>query len=257
MRVDELTVLDDTLRRAREEAFPPGEFVGQESFVSAGEIRLLARCAGVAPGVSVLDLCCGTAGPGLLIARECGCDYRGVDADPRAVAVARRRAIDEDVAARFDVARIPPLPTGPFDVVLLLETMLAFREKRILLREVSRALRVGGRFAFTVEEGRPLSPRERDMMPRSDTVWPISLPQLTSTMALAGLRVCWQRERTGAHADTVDALIEAYAAASEDIRALAGEAFVDDLNTAHRLWGHWLRNGRVRKFDIVAQKVLP
>lgn len=257
MSVDESTALDDTLRRVREAAFAPGEFVGQEGFVSAAEIRSLARRAGVGPGASVLDLCCGTAGPGLFITRAFRCDYRGLDADPRAVAIARRRAVDGRLRVRFDVASVPPLPTGPFDVVLLLETMLAFREKQTLLREVSSALRLGGRFALTVEEGRPLSPGERDMMPRSDTVWPIPLPELTSTMERAGLRVCWRRERSSAHADTVDALIEAYAVASEDIRALTGEAFVDDLLAAHRLWSQWLRNGRVRKFAIVARKVLP
>lgn len=257
MRVDERAVLDGALRRAREAAFPPGEFVGQESFVSAGEILALARRADVAPGGSLLDLCCGTAGPGLFITRELGCAYRGVDVDPRAIARARRRAIDEGLRVCFDVARVPPLPKGPFDVVILLETMLAFREKQVLLREVSSALRVSGRFAFTVEEGRPLTPAEREMMPGSDTVWPIPLPELLSEVERAGLRVRWCGERSSAHRDTVDALIGAYAAAAPDIRALAGDAFVADLLAAHRLWSRWLRNGRVRKFAVVAEKVLP
>ena len=66
---------------------------------------------------------------------------------------------------------MPPLPDGRFDVVLLLETMLAFPDKAALLAEVARVLEPGGRFAFTVEEGRPLTAGERARMPDADTVW--------------------------------------------------------------------------------------
>jgi len=140
---------DRALRRAREAAYAPGEYVEQESFMGAGEIRALAERAGVAAGVSVLDLCCGVAGPGRFITREFGCSYLGIDASATAVAIARERA--GGLPCRFDVARIPPLPSGVFDVVLLLETALAFRDKEALLRVVARALPRGGRFAFTLE----------------------------------------------------------------------------------------------------------
>ncbi len=81
----------DPLHAVRGSAFPPGEFVGQQSLVSASEIRTLARAAGIRPGVSVLDLCCGAGGPGSLLVAEMGCTYLGVDADPAAVALARAR----------------------------------------------------------------------------------------------------------------------------------------------------------------------
>src|SRR4051812_28898395 len=95
------------LRQASAAAHPPGEFVEQESFMSATEIRALAQRAGVAPGVSVLDLCCGVAGPGRLITRELGCAYLGVDSRPAAIEIARERA--GDLPCRFEVARIPPV----------------------------------------------------------------------------------------------------------------------------------------------------
>ena len=98
----------------------------------AGEIRALAERAGIAPGVSVLDLCCGVAGPGRFITRELGCTYLGVDSSPSAIDIARERA--RGLPCRFEVARVPPLPPGAFDVVLLLETMLAFADKETLLR---------------------------------------------------------------------------------------------------------------------------
>jgi SAM-dependent methyltransferase len=248
-------VLDDVLWRAREAAFAPGEFVGQESFMTAGEIRSLARHAGIAPGVSVLDLCCGVGGAGLLVTREFGCRYLGVDASASSVAEAGLRARDAGVAARFEVARMPRVPSGPFDVVLLLETLLAFRDKRSLLRRVAAALPVGGRFAFTVEEGRPLTPGERDVMPAPDTVWLTTLPDLLTELERAGLGVFWLVDCSSAHRATVDALVETYAAVGPGPDTGAGAGVIDDLLRSHRLWSRWLWDGRVRKFAVVAEKV--
>ena len=169
MRQDERAPFTRALRRARESAYAPGEYVEQESFVVASEIRDLAVRAGIGPGVAVLDLCCGVAGPGRFIARELGCDYLGVDASAGAIEIAREHAAG--LPCRFDVGRVPPLPPGPFDVVLLLETLLAFRDKEPLLAAVAAALAPGGRFACTLEEGAPLTAAERDEMPDADTVW--------------------------------------------------------------------------------------
>ena len=73
MRQDDRVPFERALRRARASAYAPGEFVGQESFMTAGEIRELAVQAGIAPGAAVLDLCCGIAGPGRFVTRELGC----------------------------------------------------------------------------------------------------------------------------------------------------------------------------------------
>ena len=140
---------------ARRAAYPPGDYVGQESFMTAGEVRSLADRAGIRAGTSVLDLCCGVAGPGRLVAAETGCRYLGVDRDPAAVRIAADAARGLD--CRFEVGTVPPLPPGRFDVVLLLETLLAFEDKRPLVAAVAAALRPGGRFALSVEEGSPLT----------------------------------------------------------------------------------------------------
>ena len=92
MRQDERAPFVEALRRAREAAYAPGEYVEQESFMRAGEIRALAERAGIAPGVSVLDLCCGVAGPGRFITRELGCRYLGADSSASAIEIARSRA---------------------------------------------------------------------------------------------------------------------------------------------------------------------
>jgi SAM-dependent methyltransferase len=252
MEQDDRVRSDRALRRARVAAYAPGEFVGQESFMSAGEIRALAVQARIGPGVSVLDLCCGIAGPGRFITWELGCAYLGVDASASAVAVARERA--GELRCRFEVAQVPPLPAGSFDVVLLLETMLAFEDKDILVRAIAAALRPGGRFAFTVEEGRPLTPAERAAMPSSGTVWPTPLDELAASLERAGLVVTWLEDHSRAHHAAAQELAGAYAADAETIAASLGRRAVDDLVAAHRLWVEWLREGRVRKFAVVAER---
>lgn len=218
----------------------------------AGEIRALAGEAGVAPAASVLDLCCGVAGPGRMITRELGCSYLGVDLSPSAIEIARERA--RDLPCRFELARIPPIPHGPFDVVLLLETLLAFRDKHALLHEISRVLRPGGRFAFTAEEGQPLTASERARMPDADTVWLTPLGELLGFLERAGLVVRWQEDWSQSHRAVADSLIDAFSADAEDIAAQIGRAALDELLAAHRLWSDWLRDGRVRKLAFVAEK---
>jgi SAM-dependent methyltransferase len=226
--------------------------VGQESFMRAAEVRELAHQARVGPGVSVLDLCCGVAGPGRMITAESGCYYLGVDHCASALAAAQELA--GNLRCRFEQAHLPPLPGGRFEVVLLLETMLAFPDKDTLVGEVARVLEPGGRFAFTVEEGRPLTQQERARMPAADTVWPIGLAELTAVLRNAGLTVIWRREYSSCHHAMATALLRCYQADSPRIAGEIGTQATADLIAAHQLWSDWLGSGRVRKFAMVADK---
>ena len=253
MKQDERAPFVRALQRARVSAYAPGEFVEQESFMRAAEIRALAERAGIAPGVSVLDLCCGVAGPGRFITRELGCIYLGVDVSSSAVDIARERA--GDLPCDFEVARIPPLPPGPFDVVLLFETMLAFPDKEMLLEEISGALRPRGRFAFTLEAGLPLSEAERERMPDADTVWLTPLPEVLTYLERVGLRVRWQEDFSRSHRAVADSLLNAFAADATAIARQIGSKALEELLAAHRLWSDWLREGRVRKIAFVTERV--
>jgi len=226
--------------------------MGQQSFMRAGEVRKLAHQARVGPGVSVLDLCCGVAGPGRMITAESGCHYLGVDYSASALATAKELA--GNLPCRFEQAHLPPLPKGRFDVVFLLETMLAFPNKDALVSEVARALEPGGRFAFTVEEGRPLTRQERTRMPGADTVWLIELAELTGMLRRAGLTVIWRQQCSTSHHAMATALLRCYRADSLQIADQIGTPATAELITAHQLWSDWLGSGRVRKFAMVAEK---
>jgi SAM-dependent methyltransferase len=251
VRQDERAPFREALERAREAAWPAGEHVGQEGFMRADEIRRLARRAGIGPGVPTLDLCCGVGGPGRLLTAELGCRYLGVDCSASAVAIARELA--GDLPCRFEQAHVPPLPAGRFEVVLLLETMLAFADKRALIEEVARVLEPGGRFAFTAEVGSPLTPAERARMPDADTVWLIDAAELGTLLHELGCTVTWQEECSAPHQAMATALLRSFRADSAAIARQVGRRALTELIAAHELWSHWL-GGRVRKVAVVAEK---
>jgi hypothetical protein len=119
--------------------------------------------------------------------------------------------------------------------------MLAFRDKDALVRAVTGALGPGGRFAFTVEVGPPLTAAERAAMPAPDTVWPVPLTGLDELLRRHGFRVVWSDDHTAAHRDVAAALAATYTD--------------PDLVAAHALWRDWLTTGRVRKLAVVAERV--
>jgi len=94
-------------------------------------------------------------------------------------------------------------------------------------------------------------------MPDADTVWLIPLPDLLSGLAQVGLRPSWVQECSASHQAMVDALIGAFVAERSAITAVIGRRGLDELLAAHQLWSDWLRDGRVRKFAIVADRTGP
>jgi hypothetical protein len=123
-----------------------------------------------------------------------------------------------------------------------------------LLAEVSGALGTGGRFAFTLESGRPLTEAECERMPDADTVWLTPLEDVLTCLAQVGLDVHWQADWSGAHRAVADALIDAFTADAVDIAGQIGDRALEELLAAHRLWSDWLRDGRVRKIAVVAER---
>ena len=254
MRQVERTAYDAALRPARVAAYPPGEFVGQESFMTRTEILDAGpRGPRSAPGSRCWTCAAAWRGPGRLVTAELGCAYRGVDRSPDAIEVARARAAG--LGCRFDVAEVPPVPGRDVDVVLLLETMLAFEDKVPLVRGVAEALAPGGRFAFTVEEGAPLTERERQAMPAADTVWPVPLAELLGQLDGAGLDLRWMQDADPlAPAGRRCAGRRSSGPGARRSPPRSASRTADDLLAAHRLWSDWLGSGRVRKLAIVAEK---
>ena len=157
-------------------------------------------------------------------------------------------------ACRFALAQVPSLPAGSFDVVLLLEAMLAFEDKDALARAIATALRPGGRFAFTLEEGSPLTTARAggDARRRHGLAHPARRAGRVPGAGRAR-RHAGRRTTADAHRATAQALTAAFAADAAAIAAQIGRRALDELLVAHRLWIEWLDRGRVRKLALVAE----
>jgi SAM-dependent methyltransferase len=245
------------LRRAHEEVHGEEAYAGQQGFTTAAEILALASAAGASRGRRVLDLCCGPGGPALLVAEKTGCLITGLDLAEEAVSVAREAARERGLEATSDFvvgdALFAPLASSSFDAVLFCETALAFERKRVLLREVRRLLRPGGRLAMTLEEGEPLVPEERRSIPDGDTVWPVPEGEFLKLADEAGLKVIKAEERTASHARVAARLCAALRRALADEPGARNAAVGREISR-HERWATWLTERRVRKLVVVAER---
>jgi SAM-dependent methyltransferase len=152
-----------TRARIRREVYGdeyPAE-VDPRSALTWTELRRIASELRVGPGDTFVDLGCGQGGPGLWVARETGAALVGVDLSEVGIGHAAARAVALGLAdrARFQVADIVStgLPDASFDGAMSVDVLWAVPDKARAIREISRLLRPGARFAFTNWD-RDLSP---------------------------------------------------------------------------------------------------
>jgi ubiquinone/menaquinone biosynthesis C-methylase UbiE len=130
--------------------------------------RLLEQAA-IRPGQRVLDLGCGTGTLAVMIKRACPeARVVGLDGDPKALAIARRKAARAGVEIAFDQGFADALPylEASFDRVLssLVFHHLGRETKRRSLAEILRVLAPGGSFHL-LDFGRPVAWWERALCP--------------------------------------------------------------------------------------------
>jgi SAM-dependent methyltransferase len=161
--------------------------------------RRIAESAGLNADCHALDVGCGIGGPACHLARLTGARFRGLTPNSEQVSIARRLAVDEQVAHRvaFDQghAGALPYPDGSFDVVLFFESPCHFPDRDQFFREARRVLRPGGRLAgedWLAAEGLNAADADRYIRPICQT-W--AIPELgtrtgyASGMAAGGLLV--------------------------------------------------------------------
>jgi len=111
----------------------------------------LAKLAGIAPGMSILDVGCGVGGPARFLAASYDCRVQGIDLSESFIDAARylthRTALEGQVS--FQTASALELPFGDagFDAVFLQHVAMNISDRERLYREIRRVLKPGGRFA--------------------------------------------------------------------------------------------------------------
>jgi 27-O-demethylrifamycin SV methyltransferase len=126
---------------------------GDESLPDATRrlTALLVDAMGIEPGVTVLDVGCGTGGPACHLA-SLGARVVGITTSAAGIAAASANARAEGVADRvtFDLrdGMDNGLPDGSFDRVWILESSHLMRDRDRLIAESARVLRPGGRIGL-------------------------------------------------------------------------------------------------------------
>jgi cyclopropane fatty-acyl-phospholipid synthase-like methyltransferase len=136
----------------RREAF--GEDIGQNSWLTADELRAFAKRLGVDSSSELLEVGSGSGGPALFTAATTGSRITGVDSHEGGVAAANEAACERGLADRArvvvaDARKRQPFDDGSFDAILCIDAIDHIYERAEVLRDWHRLLRGGGRVPFT------------------------------------------------------------------------------------------------------------
>jgi sarcosine/dimethylglycine N-methyltransferase len=131
----------------------PQQLAGLDQFHTLGLAATaeLAKLAGIAADMSVLDVGSGVGGPARFLAATYGCRVTGVDLSQPFVDAARylteRTGQSGQVSFQTDSALDLPFDDGLFNAALLQHVAMNISDRARLYREIRRVLKPGGRFA--------------------------------------------------------------------------------------------------------------
>ncbi len=126
---------------------------GEKLETATGELtRLMAEAALIEPGVSVLDVGCGTGSTACVLAANYGASVTAITTSQTGVEATRARAAAVGVQAAVRCERRDGmdngLPDESFDRVWVLESSHLMRARDKLIQECARVLRPRGRIAL-------------------------------------------------------------------------------------------------------------
>jgi SAM-dependent methyltransferase len=137
------------------ERLTPDDLAPLDEFHTRGRAATadLARLLRLTGGERVLDVGCGIGGPSRYLAHTFGCRVTGLDLTPEfcaaAATLAERMALTAKVDYRQGNALAMPFPDGSFDVAWSQNVVMNIAARDALYAEIRRALRPGGRYAFS------------------------------------------------------------------------------------------------------------
>ena len=157
---DDTRQYDTTYRRFADELYASmraevfGEDIGQNSWLTANELRVFCEWLDLSGSSEVLEVASGSGGPALFMAETTGCRVTGVDIHESGVAAgveaARERGLTERVQfVCADAREQLPFEDGTFDAVICVDAINHLFDRVAVLRDWHRVVRPGGRILFT------------------------------------------------------------------------------------------------------------
>jgi SAM-dependent methyltransferase len=130
------------------------EDIGQNSWLTARELRGFCEWLQLSSSSRVLEIASGSGGPALFMVGETGCVVVGLELHEAGVMAANSAAEQRGFAtrARFlsaDAGDPLPFDDSSFDAVICIDSINHMYERRQVFEEWHRVLRHGGRVLFT------------------------------------------------------------------------------------------------------------
>jgi sarcosine/dimethylglycine N-methyltransferase len=197
----------------------------------------LARLAGLAPGMRVLDVGGGVGGPARTLAAEFGCRVTSLDLTPSFVAAAEmltaRLGLGAQVAHQVGDALALPFGAGAFDVVWTQNSGMNIADKARLYAGFHRVLRPGGLLAIQEPMAGPAGPVLYPVMWARDAASSFLRPpaEMRALIEAAGFRA---RAWDDVTAETAGARDAAAIPAHSAQRLIMGERLDEIIRVGHR-----------------------
>lgn len=212
-----------------------GGYVGQLSWCTVDQLETLGVRAGLAPDVRVLDLCCGSGGTSLHLAKRFGCSVVGVDYSDVAIELARRAATNAGANDQVEFvhgdALDLPFDQDEFDAVISVDSLVIVPRRWKAIHEIARVLKPGGRLSFSDEVIVGKVPRDKEVL-QAMNVYGRLYPETPGTyrrlLAESGFRDVQLEETTETFIRISDRWAEAYRRYEEGLREVLGGQLFDD-----------------------------
>ncbi|TGQ52681.1 class I SAM-dependent methyltransferase [Mesorhizobium sp. M1C.F.Ca.ET.193.01.1.1] len=192
----------------------------------------LAKLAGIAADMSVLDVGSGVGGPARFLAATHSCEVTGIDLSEPFVEAAQyltaRTGQGGAVSFKAGSALALPLDDGGFDVVLLQHVAMNIADRPLLYREIRRVLKPGGKFAtfdVVLNGGDPHYPVPWAKTPAESFL--LSAAATCEAIEAAGFRTLAQRDDTAEAKTWFAALRASGPPPSLNLGVVMGPGFAD------------------------------
>jgi len=144
----------ETIARQQVRRETYGEDVGQNSWLTADELRQFAGWLGLNSRSNLLEVGSGSGGPALFLTELTGARVTGIDVNAYAIAAANKMARERDLDSlghfvKADARVSLPFDDEAFDAVICIDAINHLPSRSRVLNDWCRVLKTGGAVLFT------------------------------------------------------------------------------------------------------------